>query len=207
MESKSSTYQRLRERYETGQVPWDNELPPPEVIAEMANWSPGRALDLGCGYGRAAIYLAQRGWQVDAIDFIDLALQEASRRAAQLGVAARIRFHHSPVTDLAYLQPPYDFALDVGCMHNFDPVQVAAYHAELCRLLRPGGLYLLFAHLRNFGVQEDESWRWIEEPLLLNTFSRGFVLQRVEHGVTQVGDGPPWRSAWFWFRRLADAGE
>ncbi len=204
MENETNTYQRLRERYETGQVPWDHELPPPEVMAELANWLPGRALDLGCGYGRAAIYLAQRGWQVDAVDFIDIALQEAARRAAQMGVATNIHFYHASVTDLRDLRGPYDFALDVGCMHNFDPAQVRAYHAELCRLLRPNAIYLLFAHLRNPGEQEDESWRWIDEALLLDTFSRGFVLQRVERGITQVGDGPPWRSAWFWFRRLAD---
>ncbi|MCA9932850.1 MAG: methyltransferase domain-containing protein, partial [Anaerolineales bacterium] len=78
-----SVYDRLRERYELGQVPWDHELPPPEVVAELEQMLPGRALDLGCGYGRASVYMAQHNWQVDGVDFIDLALQEAARRAAE----------------------------------------------------------------------------------------------------------------------------
>lgn len=197
-----SNYQRLRERYEEGQVPWDNELPPPEVMAEVAELPPGLALDLGCGYGRAAIYLARHNWQVDAVDFIDIPLQEAARRAAEAGVQNRIQFHHSPVTDMPYLTGPYDLALDVGCMHNFSEIQLIAYRDEVRRLLRPGGRYLLFAHLRNDENEEDESWRWVAEPLLLALFSDGFALEKVEHGLTQVADSPPWRSAWFWFRRL-----
>ncbi len=194
-------YERLRERYEDGQVPWDHELPPPEVVAEMEKLAPGRALDLGCGYGRASIYMAQRNWQVDAVDFIDLALQEAARRARQAGVADKIQFHQSPVTDLPYLTGPYDFALDVGCMHNFNQIQLLSYRDELHRLLRSGGLYLLFAHLRNEDNTEDESQRWLDEQQLLALFADSFVLEKVEHGITQVEDRPPWRSAWFWFRR------
>jgi SAM-dependent methyltransferase len=136
-----SAYERLRERYASGETPWDHELPPPELMATIEALPPGRALDLGCGYGRAAIYMARHQWQVDAVDFIDLAIEEAVRRAEQAGVAARIQFHVSPVTDLHYLTGPYDFALDVGCMHNFDEAALRAYRDELVRLLRPGGLY------------------------------------------------------------------
>ncbi|MCA9932851.1 MAG: hypothetical protein KC415_02945, partial [Anaerolineales bacterium] len=95
---------------------------------------------------------------------------------------------------------PYDFALDVGCMHNFDAAQMQAYHGELCRLLRPGALYLLFAHVRSGDVEGDG--RWIDEQDLLALFSDGFTLEKVEHGTTQVEDRPAWHSAWFWFRRL-----
>jgi SAM-dependent methyltransferase len=197
-----NNYQRLRERYEEGQVPWDNELPPPEVLAAVEKLTPGLALDLGCGYGRAAIYLASRHWQVDAVDFIDIALQEAVYRAVQVGVDRNIRFHHAPVTDMPFLVGPYDLVLDVGCMHSFDEAQLHAYRNEVRRLLRPGGRYLLFAHLRNQVAGEDESWRWVAEPLLLSLFTDGFALEKVEHGLTQVADAPPWRSAWFWFRRL-----
>lgn len=194
-------YERLRERYEEGQVPWDNELPPPEVVAQMEKLVPGRALDLGCGYGRASIYMALHQWHVDAVDFIDLALEEAARRAQQAGVLERIQFHQSPVTDLSFLSGPYDFALDVGCMHNFAKEELRAYRDEVHRLLRPGGLYLLFAHLRNEGSEEDESWRWVDETMLQRLFGIGFALEKVAHGFTQVEDKPPWRSAWFWYRR------
>ncbi|MCA9959258.1 MAG: class I SAM-dependent methyltransferase [Anaerolineales bacterium] len=197
----SSIYERLVERYETGQVPWDAELPPPEVMATLAHLPPGRALDLGCGYGRASIYMARQGWQVDGVDFVAQAIDEAERRAEAAGVITAVSFHVHAVTSLPFLTDSYDFALDVGCLHNFDLAQMQAYAGELTRLLRPGGLYLLFAHLRNESDAEDDSWRWIAEDELLAAFAGGFVAERVEHGTTQVGDNPPWRSAWFWLRR------
>lgn len=83
---------RFTERYTNGQVPWDDSLPPPEVQALVATLPPGRALDLGCGYGRTAIYLAQHGWQVDAIDFVPQAIAEAEKRAMAAGVAPKFSF-------------------------------------------------------------------------------------------------------------------
>ncbi len=60
------TFTRMEQLYRGGgQVPWDRALPPPEVIALAAELPPGRALDLGCGYGRASIYLAQHGCRCD----------------------------------------------------------------------------------------------------------------------------------------------
>jgi SAM-dependent methyltransferase len=198
-----SSYEQLRERYASGETPWDHELPPPELMATIEELPPGRALDLGCGYGRAAIYMARHQWQVDAVDFIDLAIEEAVRRAERAGVAARIQFHVSPVTDLHYLTGPYDFALDVGCMHNFDEAALRAYRDELVRLLRPGGLYLLFAHLRGEPVEYDSDGRprWLSEKQLYTLFAPEFLLERVVHGETTMPDQPPWPSAWFWFRR------
>lgn len=198
-----SAYDRLYERYTLGQVPWDHELPPPEVIQQVAQMPLGRALDLGCGYGRAAIYLARHGWQVDGIDFVDLALVEARQRAAAAQVETQAQFFLSPVTDMPSLTGPYDLALDVGCMHNFDEKQLLAYGRELHRLVRPGGLYLLFAHLRSDPPEydADDRPRWMPLALIQATFAPGFLLERVEHGSTQVGDQAPWPSAWFWFRR------
>lgn len=193
----SDVYERLLERYETGQTPWDEVLPPPEVMELARQLPPGRALDLGAGYGRAAIYLAQRGWQVDAVDFIAQAVAGGAARAQAAGVAG-IAFHHAPITDMPFLTGPYDLALDVGCMHNLTPPQLRAYHHELRRLLRPGGIYLLFAHLRE--PDADEA-RWLDEALLLALFGDGFQLEKVERGVTQVADNPPWPSAWYWWRR------
>lgn len=198
-----SRYQQLRERYETGEVPWDDDLPPPEVRQEVETLPPGRALDLGCGYGRASIYLAQRGWQVNGVDFVDLAIIGARRRAEAAGVSDQVNFYLSPVTDMPFLEGFFDLALDVGCMHSFDPEQKRAYRDEVRRLLRPGARYLLFAHLRDED-EPPEASRWADEEELRALFAAGFELERLEHGVTQVEDQDPWRSAWFWFRRAAD---
>lgn len=193
-------YRRLRERYESGDVPWDADLPPPEVIESVEALPPGRALDLGCGYGRTAIYLARRGWQVDAVDFVDLALAEARRRATTAGV--EVAFHNASVTDLSFLDGLYDLAVDVGCGHALDEAGLRAYRDELCRLLRPGALFLFFARIRDEAAgEEGESPRGLDESLFRQCYFVGFDLVRYEPGITEMEDGGTWQSAWFWLRR------
>jgi SAM-dependent methyltransferase len=58
----------------------------PVVLDALEDLEPGRALDLGCGSGRHAVWLAERGWQVTAVDFSREALRQARERAAHVGV-------------------------------------------------------------------------------------------------------------------------
>lgn len=190
------------ERYESGQIPWDNELPPLEVIDIVSKLSPGKALDIGSGLGRTSIYLAQHGWQVDGVDFIPLAIEESHRRAQAANVAAQARFYLGDVTDLGFLEGDYDLAIDIGCMHRLSESALLNYRDGLVSLLRSGALYLLFAHLRDPEDQREDAARWIEESALLDLFALDFSLVAMERGVTIVGDNPPWPSAWFTYRRL-----
>lgn len=200
-DKEPSTYDRFQTRYEESRVPWDDPSPPPELVALAAALAPGRALDLGCGYGRAAIHLAGRGWWVDAVDFIPQAIAIARQRAASAGVGDLVHFHVASADDLAFLQPPYDLAVDVGCMHSFTEEMLVAYRAELVRLLRPGGLYVVFAHLRDEDAGEADGPRGIPEATLTQLLAAHFSLARVVYGTTQVEDKPPWNSGWFWFCR------
>ena len=193
-------YQRFTERYASGDVPWDDTLPPPEVIDLVATLKSGRALDLGCGYGRTSIYLAQQGWQVDGIDFVPQAITEAKQRAQKANVNNRINFHAASVTDLHFLNPPYQLAIDVGCMHALDDVRLQAYHAELSRLLAAKATFLLFARLANLDDAPEER-SGILETAVLNLFANGFQLTKKEIGTTHMPD-KSWQSGWFWFQRL-----
>ena len=202
MDELGDTLRRFAERYEEGRVPWDDPTPPPEVVALAGTMPPGRALDVGCGYGRAVIYLAGRGWSAVGVDFVPQAIAAARRRAAAAGVAERAAFYTASATDLAFLAPPFDLVLDVGCMHSFTEAMLAAYRDEISRLLRPGGRYLLFAHLRQADeLEREDGPRGIAESTIHALLRGAFRLERIERGVTQVGDRPPWNSAWFWFIR------
>ena len=201
MKEEPSAYDRFRERYDEGRVPWDDPLPPPEIMALADTLPPGRGLDLGCGYGRAAIYLAQRGWSMDGVDFVPQAIAVARQRARAAGVADRARFHVALAAALPFLAPPYELALDIGCMHSFSEELLLGYRAEVARLLPPGASYVLFAHLRGDDEAGDDGPRGIPEATLLNLMGGDFILEHVERGTTQVEDKPPWNSGWFWFRR------
>ena len=69
MEETDTTRQTFAARYEEGRVPWGDPAPPPEIVALAVATPPGRALDVGCGYGRAVIHLAERGWSAVGVDF------------------------------------------------------------------------------------------------------------------------------------------
>ncbi len=199
--NQSEAYGRFLARYDEERVPWDAPTPPPEIEALPASLPPGRALDLGCGYGRTAIYLARFGWRVVGVDFIPKAIDVARERALAAGVDDRVAFHVASAAKLDFLTPPFDLAIDIGCVHSFDEPMLLAYRDELARLLRPDGLYVLFAHLRDEDAAEDDGPRGIPEQLIHDTLGGSFRLEKVEYGITQVEDRPPWNSAWFWFRR------
>ena len=55
MTDPMTRFQRLQQRYRDGNIPWDHDLPPPEVIAVAAELPPGRVLDLGCGTARVRL--------------------------------------------------------------------------------------------------------------------------------------------------------
>lgn len=202
MTDSETAYERFDERYNRDEVPWDDTAPPPEIVALADSMSPGRVLDLGCGYGRAAIYLAERGWHAVGVDFIPKAVEVSAQRAASAGVASRTQFYRASASDLGFLTPGFDLAIDVGCMHSFTEELLRGYHHELLRLLKPGATYVLFAHLREEDEEDtDERPRGIAEELIHELFATGFNLEVVEYGITQVEDKPAWRSGWFWFRR------
>ena len=196
-----SNYDRMKERYLAGSVPWDDALPPPEVVELLPLLEPGRALDLGCGYGRAAIFMARHGWQVDGVDFIPEAIAEAAQRAKAAGVIDRVQFHAGRVSELGFLHGRYDFALDVGCMHSLDEAELQNYAAGLCRLLRPGAIYLLYARLSDPEHDSDNGPRGVPERTIKDLFAVGFELDHFIPGETVVEDQPVWSSAWFYFRR------
>jgi SAM-dependent methyltransferase len=67
-----------------------------EVVADLP---PGRALDLGCGEGGDAVWLAEHGWQVTAVDISETALQRAAEEARARGVLDRIEFERHDLSD------------------------------------------------------------------------------------------------------------
>ncbi len=191
-------FAEMTNRYTEQNLPWDVELPPPEVIELVKVLPPGRALDLGCGFGRTCRYLANHGWQCDGVDFVEKAIVTARQRAEETGVTERITFHVASVAELDFLQPPYDLAIDVGCLHAQPQAVCVQYAKHVARLLKPGGLFLLFAHLREESAVTAE--RWVTAAHIDELFQQDFAVERVERGTTTVRDAT-WPSGWYWLRR------
>ncbi len=190
-------FTRMTERYANGEIPWHHELPPPEVIALADTLPPGRFLDLGSGLGRACIYLAQHGWTCDGVDFVAQATEMSRERAEAAGVADRVHFHTASVAALDFLNESYDLILDVGCLHAQTPADGEAYAQHVKRLLKPGGQYVLFAHLTN--ETDPDTRQWTTEAELSRLFLPDLTLERIERGTTTIGESI-WASAWLWMR-------
>jgi SAM-dependent methyltransferase len=190
-------FERLQQRYRACDLPWDRDLPPPEIIAVADRLPPGRVLDLGCGTARASIFLAARGWEADGVDFVPEAITMAEERVRTAGLSAQVRLHVGSVTDLSFLGEPYDLAIDVGCMHGFEGADLRSYAAEVARLVRPTGCFLLFAHLREPG---HDGLIGIPDAQIVDLFRDTFVFETVERGITVVGDLQT-ASAWYTLRR------
>ncbi len=98
---------------------------------------PGRVLDLGCGAGRNAIYLASVGFEVDAVDLSAEAVAWGAERAGEAGVD--VRFHCGDAFRMAELGGPFDLIYDSGCFHHLAPHRRVTYLGLVERVLRDGG--------------------------------------------------------------------
>jgi len=184
---------RFAWRYRLGDTPWDTGITPPEVMEFLGRAAPGRALDLGCGTGTNALEMARRGWRVTGVDFASRAIREARRKAAREGFG--IDFLAADVSDLRELAGPYDYALDIGCLHSLPEKSRAGYVAGLSRLVRPGGVYMLYAWM----AQGRAGGTAGLAPEEIASLLRDFSMERKEIGEEK---GSP--SAWYWFRRRKD---
>jgi cyclopropane fatty-acyl-phospholipid synthase-like methyltransferase len=132
-------------------LPWHRDAPGLlRAVAERR--SPGRALDLGCGAGVHAIYLAQQGFSVVGVDFVPAALELARERARVAGV--ELELHEGDV--LTYdAHAGFDVVLDSGCLHHVPSRDVSRYRARLDQWLLPGGDYVLV----HFSKRHAMDWR------------------------------------------------
>ena len=99
----------------------------------------GRVLELGCGHGRNATYLAGHGCGVDAVDFSAEAIGWARKRAQSAGVL--VTFQCCSIFDAAFAEGSYDLVYDSGCFHHLPPHRRTAYAELVQRALKPGGSF------------------------------------------------------------------
>ena len=114
------------------------------LVAELAGVEPGRALDMGCGDGSNAVWLAERGWRVTAVDFSRKAVQAGRRNAAAAGAAVEFI-----VADAATYRPQGAYDLVASFYIQLPPVQRAAMLSRMRAALRAGGTLLFASHDRS----------------------------------------------------------
>lgn len=125
------------------EIPWNMETPP-ELLVELVDAGkvqPCRAIDLGCGAGNYAVYLAQRGFEVTGIDISPAAIAIAGKNADKKGLKCEF-FVADVVEELEKVKQNWDFAYDWGLLHHIPPTQRHKYVQNVRRVLNPSGKYL-----------------------------------------------------------------
>jgi SAM-dependent methyltransferase len=144
----------------------DRAKPCPFFVASpdesLAQWvtegvvRPGRALDLGCGHGRNAVYLASRGFTVDAVDYSESAVAWARERVEAADAAVTLACRS--VFDGGFESSAYDLVYDSGCFHHIAPHRRRQYVELVADALKPDGWFGLacFRPEGGSGYSDDE---------------------------------------------------
>ena len=132
---------------------------PDESLAEWVHDGlirPGRALELGCGNGRNTVFLARRGFSVEAIDYSQTAIEWARDRVTEAGVSVSLR--RQSVFGLELEAGAYDLVYDSGCFHHLPPHRRSRYVERVTHALKPGGWFGLtcFRPEGGSGHSDDE---------------------------------------------------
>ena len=193
------------ERYAAGELVW-SATPNQFVAAELADLRPGLALDVACGEGRNALWLADHGWDVTAVDFSLAGLDKgrAVQTRHERGRDMHIEWVHADVLDhdfgpgtfdlavLAYLQVP-EHERHTVVRRTFDS-------------LANGGTFLLVAHdstnlTEGTGGPQDAAVLYTAGNVLADLDGMRFEVERAERVARTVEPsdehrGEPARTAW-----------
>ena len=184
--------------YRFGTPPWVQQARPELVeLVESGDLRPGRAIDLGCGEGDNAIFLAQRGFRVTAVDFSAAAIAKAKVKAGKAG--ADVNFVIDDLTQLTRVEGQFDLLVDYGTFDDLSIKDRAAYVDQVTSLAKPGARFLLWCFewelkgwerlatailpFGNLALRPGEVERW---------FASMFEIRRV----AGESDLPKWPRGW-----------
>lgn len=133
------------QRYESSSNLWSGHVNT-HLVTEVSDLSPGVALDVGCGEGADAIWLAEQGWQVTAVDVSRVALERGAVHALEVGadVAKRITWLHADLTEWVPAAASYDL-VSAQFLH-LPKDQREVLHRQLAESVAPGGILLIVGH-------------------------------------------------------------
>jgi cyclopropane fatty-acyl-phospholipid synthase-like methyltransferase len=174
-----------------GQPPWDIPGPQPVVVAQQAAGAIGpRVLDVGCGTGENALFLATRGHTVWGLDFVPVAIDRARARASARKLY--VRFDIGNALELMHFPHVVDTVLDCGLFHTFSDEDRPRYVDGLAHVVRAGGN----VHILCFSDREPPGLgpRRITQDELREAFADGWIVESIREARFQTIDCPETRT-------------
>ena len=174
-------------------APWDIGRPQPVMVklvaAELIH---GEVLDVGCGTGDNALFLAEQGYRVTGVDLVPVALERARAKAGPRGVD--VTFLQHDCLDLPSLNRRFDTVIDCGLFHGLSDAQRPVFVAGLAAVLNPGGYY----HLLCFSEAESRPGgpRRLTQDEIRTTFSSGWTVEQIDAARFEAHIFPDGAQAW-----------
>jgi methyl halide transferase len=188
--------ERWDARYRGDERPsWDTGRPSTELkrMVEEGILQPGRVVELGCGTGVNAVYLASQGFDVTAIDLSPTALETARKRAKE--ASETVNWIQADV-----LNPPalgsFDLIFDRGCYHGVRRIDATGYVRTVKSLIRPGGNVLIIAGNANQPEPRSGPPR-VTETELVSDFAEAFDFVHLREIRFDTAN-PDVAGAWAW---------
>jgi cyclopropane fatty-acyl-phospholipid synthase-like methyltransferase len=157
--------------YKKGVPPWDIAGPQPE-IEQLAGDLKSPILDVGCGTGENALYVAGLGHEVLGIDIVPAAIEKALAKASERSLAADFRVWNA--MKLQDLGRKFNSVIDSGFFHTLSDEERPAFAETLASVLNPGGKYFMLC----FSEFEPGSWgpRRVTQQEIRDTFGQGWQI-------------------------------
>ena len=169
--------------------PWDIGRPQPALVklVKDGELKRGMVLDVGCGTGENALYVAQMGFSVIGVDVAKQALESARSKAVERGVKADFRLANA--LSLEFENGFFQNVLDSGLFHTFSNNERPVFAKQVARVLGRGGRYFMLC----FSEKEPTDWggpRRVTKSEVENTFSTSFHINyiRDEFFATRIHD-------------------
>lgn len=168
------------ERYKTPDLIWTAE-PNQFLVRETSDLSPGRAIDLACGEGRNAIWLAERGWDTTGVDFSPVGLEKAREFSERRGT--KVQWVEADLNEWEPTPNSYDLVLLAYV--QLPSVMRSPLHRKAFTAVKPGGRLLIIAHdstnLREgFGGPQSSDVLFSPDDVLADIEGADFAIERAE---------------------------
>ena len=172
-------------------IPWNSESPPDALVTLVRSGKirPCKTVDLGCGAGNYALYLAGHGFVVTGIDSSPTAVQIAQVNARKQGAACRFIVANL-LGDMHEVTDTFDFAYDWEVLHHIFPEDRETYVKNVRKILNPGATYLSVSFSETdpqFGgtgkfrkTPVGTTLYFSSEPELRDLFSRYFEIRELK---------------------------
>ncbi len=183
-----------------GTPPWDIGRPQPAImrLAETGQIM-GSVLDVGCGTGENALYLAERGFAVVGIDGAPTAIRKARAKAKRRVLNAQ--FELADALNLSKPERLFDTIIDSGLFHVFSDEERDRFRESLERVIRIGGTYFLMC----FSDQQPGDWgpRRVTQAEVRSVFRDGWRVNDIEPSAFDTNEG----HAYAWLASISRLGK